>query len=534
MRYGKLFATRRTPQSVPLPDSGQVMNSAGGFAWPVDAWTRLRRFLILGSEGGSYYATERALTLENARAVQLCIAEEGERVVREIVEISDAGRAPKNDAALFALAMCAGLGDIGTRRAAFAALPAVARIGTHLFLFAEAVEGFRGWGRGLRGAVGDWYGAMRSDRLAAQVTKYRQRSGWSHRDLLRLAHPITPDETRNAIYRWVVDGWDEVPAEAPSDPAIRTLWAFERLQRAASSEEAAAIVREFDLPMEAVPTEHRGLAVWEALAPRSGLTFLFRNLGNMSKAGLLVEENPEAVRLVAERLTDRELLRRARIHPIQALASLTVYRQGRGARGHGEWPVVPEIVAALESAFYATFGNVEATGKRWVLALDVSGSMASGEIAGVPGLTPRAGSAAMAMVTYRTEPSVELVAFQERMVRLEIGRDERLDFVVNAVSNLPFGRTDCAQPMLWALKHRVRADVFVIYTDSETWYGDVHPARALQQYRKEMEIPARLVVVGMVSNGFTIADPNDGGMLDVVGFDTAAPDVIRQFAAGSL
>ena len=38
-----------------------------------------------------------------------------------------------------------------------AALPAVARTGTHLFLFAGYVEQFRGWGRGLRRAVADWY-----------------------------------------------------------------------------------------------------------------------------------------------------------------------------------------------------------------------------------------------------------------------------------------------------------------------------------------------------------------------------------------
>lgn len=46
-----------------------------------------------------------------------------------------------------------------------------------------------------------------------------------------------------------------------------------------------------------------------------------------------------------------------------------------------------------------------------------------------------------------------------------------------------------------------------------------------------MGIPARLVVVGMASKGFTIADPNDGGMLDVVGFDTTTPQVIADFAA---
>ena len=34
----------------------------------------------------------------------------------------------------------------------------------------------------------------------------------------------------------------------------------------------------------------------------------------------------------------------------------------------------------------------------------------------------------------------------------------------------------------------------------------------------------------MVSNGFSIADPDDGGMLDVVGFDSAAPALIADFA----
>jgi 60 kDa SS-A/Ro ribonucleoprotein len=40
------------------------------------------------------------------------------------------------------------------------------------------------------------------------------------------------------------------------------------------------------------------------------------------------------------------------------------------------------------------------------------------------------------------------------------------------------------------------------------------------------------VVVGLVSNGFSIADPADPGMLDVVGFDAAAPAVIADFLRG--
>jgi hypothetical protein len=70
---------------------------------------------------------------------------------------------------------------------------------------------------------------------------------------------------------------------------------------------------------------------------------------------------------------------------------------------------------------------------------------------------------------------------------------------------------------------------FVTYTDSETWSGNIHPAQALRQYRSEFVSDAKAVVVGMTSNGFTLADPNDRGMLDVVGFDTSVPAVIANF-----
>ena len=138
------LGTLRVPQSAPIPGSGQVPNSAGGFAWAVDDWSRLRRFLILGSEGGSYYASEKNLTRKNAKAVARCVAADGLRTVAEIVAVSTDGRAPKNDPAILALALAAGRGDEATRKAALEALPNVCRTSTHLFQFATFVEAFRG------------------------------------------------------------------------------------------------------------------------------------------------------------------------------------------------------------------------------------------------------------------------------------------------------------------------------------------------------------------------------------------------------
>ena len=106
-----------------------------------------------------------------------------------IVEISESGRAPKNDPAIFALAVLASNASQYVRKVALAAMPRVCRTGTHLFQFVAACKELRGWGRGLREAVAGWYNDKPLDKLAYQVTKYRNRAGYTHRDVLRLSHP---------------------------------------------------------------------------------------------------------------------------------------------------------------------------------------------------------------------------------------------------------------------------------------------------------------------------------------------------------
>jgi 60 kDa SS-A/Ro ribonucleoprotein len=535
-----------TPQTEPIPGSKQVRNSDIGYSWAVDDWTRLDRFLVLGSEGGTYYIAERELTRQNAEAVIRCTQADGQRAVRRIVEISEAGRAPKNDPAIFALALCAAHGDAATRCAAFEALPRVCRTGTHLFHFAQFVDGLRGWGRGLRDAVGAWY-SMPAGKLALQGIKYQQRDGWAHRDLLRLAHPKPPTEQHQAIYNWMVKGWDWVGDEPHPDAALRAIWAAERVKRASTTQEVISLVRDYDLPREAITTEWlNDPDVWAALLPHMPMEATIRNLSKMTVVGLIAPMS-DAARQIADRLRDGEKLMRSRIHPIRVLAALKTYSQGRGERGKLQWTPVPQVVDALNDAFYVSFGNVSPTNKRWLLALDVSGSMGGSYIAGIPGLTARVGSAAMALVTAATEPQHTIVAFSAAsggyggqwgggdpgLTQVNISPRARLDDVVRATEEIPMGGTDCALPMKWALKHKVQADVFVVYTDSETWAGEPHPAQALRQYRDKMGIPARMIVVGMTSNGFSISDPEDAGMMDVVGFDTAVPQLMSDFVLGA-
>jgi len=272
--------------------------------------------------------------------------------------------------------------------------------------------------------------------------------------------------------------------------------------------------------------------VWEALLEEMPMAALVRNLATLTRIGL-VGTGSEWSRRVADQLGDRERLRRARVHPLGILSALRTYASGMGVRGQNSWKPVSKIVDALDSAFYAAFENVAPTGLKYLLGLDVSGSMGVA-MSGVAGLSAREGAAAMALVTAATEPEHAFMAFQSQFVPLSISPRQRLDDVVKATSHLSFGATDCALPMIWARQNKVEVDVFAVYTDSETWFGHVHPVTALQQYREAMGRPARLIVVGMVSSNFSIADPNDRGMLDVVGFDVSAPEVMRGFVRGEL
>lgn len=550
-------STRATPQRE-RADDRQVRNSAGGYVFSLDARQRLRRFLTLGVTGGTYYVSERALTQDNFDALRAALDELGAEFVVEVVRVSSAGRAPRNDEALFALALAMAHGNLETRRRAMIELNAVARTGTHVMQFNNYVTQFRGRGRILDRAIENWYLNQDVKRLALQVVKYRQREGWTHRDLLRLAKPKAREDdiVRRALFDWVCHRSDAGQV-GMIHSELAVVEGFERAQHATNAATWAKVVREYRLPWEALPTQALNQArVWEALleigVPSRAL---MRQLPRLTNLGLLPNVGGWTNEVVHQ-LTDADTLTRARLHPIAALVAHKIYARGHSEDGDNSWTPTRRVVDALDASFYAAFGAVQPTGKRVMLALDVSGSMTWANVSGLP-ITPRDASAALALVTAAIEPSHEIVGFHStnsfrstgrigptgssRRVSVATGIEpltisprQRLDDVIRYVNTLRAGGTDCALPMLYALETKLEVDAFVIYTDSETWHGGVHPYQALTRYRQATGIDAALCVVGMTATQFTIADPRDTRSLDVVGFDAATPQLLGDFIAGNV
>lgn len=397
--------------------------------------------------------------------------------------------------------------------------------------------------------------------LAMHLTKYPQRGGWSHRDLFRLAHPKLDAEKHpedllefEQLYRFAVKGElrtrkrklskEDEEIEQPQtkysavqmdaelgSSALDLIEAVLALKTEKDEAKVVEAIRKHNLVREHLPTEMlNSVPVWQALLEKMPMTAMIRNLGKMQAIEALT---PKYRDMVVAKLTNEAELKRAKIHPIQVLLAKTVYSAGHGDKGKLKWKPDELIDKALEDAFYKSFINAPPTNKRYCFAFDVSGSMTM-HISGTM-LSCRTASAALSLVSLRNEKKVECVGFSHHLITLPFTGESTIASIEAYMDNLEFGATDCALPMIWAKENKKEFDVFVVYTDCETYFGDVHPYQALRDYREAMNIPdAKLIVMGMTATNFTIADPEDAGMMDIVGFDSAVPTLINDFVTGKL
>ena len=418
--------------------------------------TRLHRFLILGSESGSYYADERKLTLDNVKAVKRCITaseESGINAVTEITRISKSRRAPKPGPALFALAMAASYGSDKVRKTAFNFLNDVAVTGSHLQQFIDYIGTMRGWGRGLRRAVGNWYTQRPLKDAVYQTVKYRSRYNWTHRDLLRKSHPMG-DGVWSDLFALITHG--TMPSE--DDDNLSLIHAYEEAKTAPATR-LSAMIKKYRLSWEMVPSEMLDKQiVWQALAEHMPTTALLRNLATLTRVGVIAPMDSASVCERLRGIGNPKVEDYARIHPISVLTALLTYRAGKGVRGKNTWIPVPQVIDALDAAFGRSFSQSPQTNKRLYLGIDVSGSMANGEVAGVPGLSPRMAAAAMAMAIARREPNYYMAGFAGSpgedsrhayvnqqvpvMSPLHITASDSISDAMQKTRDLPFGRTD--------------------------------------------------------------------------------------------
>lgn len=517
--YTEVF--NKTKQTEAKMGKDQVQNSAGGYVYSISDNQYLMRFLILGTEGNTYYQNSAQLSKDNITNILRIIKEDAKYVVDTTVEVSASGRSIKNDTCIFVLAAVSAFADEGGKNYANSKLKDVVRTGGHMLMFAHYRDAMGGWGRSLRKAVADWYNSHSDDALEYQVAKYRQRNGWTHLDILRLAH-VKPDTARkNALFAYLA-GKGHLTSKLFT--VISDLEDTDYL-----AHEVCRIIRNNNLSREMIPTKWLSNPKVQAeLLKNMPITATIRNLGAFTASGALNGLN-DSVKIAVSRVTDDNVIKRGRVHPMQFALAYKTYLSGGGFRGNLKWVPTPSISKALEAGLEKSFSYVEPSGKNFYIGLDVSGSM--GMAINNTNITCAEGAAIIAKAIVCAEDWTIVKGFCNHMKDIGIAAGDSLSQVLRKTYDRTFGSTDCALPMLDAIKCGYdNIDCFVVITDNETWAGNVHPSEALEMYNKRFNRQAKLVVVGMTATRFSIAEPNNPLMLDVVGFDANIPALISEFA----
>jgi 60 kDa SS-A/Ro ribonucleoprotein len=609
----------RIPQTIGLP--GQIANNAGGYSFALPLEQEWMRYLIIGSksDSGSYYQCGGAIATTISRCIMAAVSSptKCEHLIRDIVDVSVNARAPKQEMTMMSLAAAIVFApDHNCKAQALAAVNQVCRIPTHLFMLVQYIRDLsqdkakpgKGFGKGVRRALTEYYTSRGGLELAVLVTKYKNRDGWTHEDLISLLH-INPaymkDDGGRLVLEWIMKkdkperkieanpakgivattlpakmerseflarlmaiptpalhvtkaapaqpnvegGWsgngngngeDKKVFEEPLVATARFLKALLELAKTGEKKDAVTAVTIMEknkkIQREHLPTELLNTPqIWNTLLIGMGMTALVRNLGKLSQVGVASSRSQDIIKM----LTDPKAVKESKVHPLQILIGMKTYSQGKGDLGSMTWVPNSYITVALSTTFRQAFGNITPTGKRFMIGLDVSGSMGVCMCAGAKNITPREGSVAMAMMTLHAEgaQNVHIYGFSNTFYNFngKIRPEMTIQDAIKA-TDVRFGSTDCALPMTEALKmymsSGVGIDVFCVYTDNETYAPNMHPQVALEQYRKTTGIDAKLIVIGMVANQLTIADPNDKNTLNLAGFDTSTPELISMFARG--
>ena len=564
----------------------------------------ITRILILGTMNNKYSSTTKNMD-EAAKSYinEQIINGNGEKILNVVREIYKSGRAPKQDMTLYIHAMLCRAENNKVRTTSLEFLKEYRTISQvyswktfHSKIPNHEGKTSKGFGRAVKRMLNEWILSKTPNALAYQTTKYMNRGDWGIVDLLKCVHTRTgtgdnrvfkdkegnvkekqknnnPAKPMDLVLRYIISGLDEMndlafESKLTNEPVYKYLKAVDHsknmkdLDKDKKVDLLIKIIQNFNLTREQVPTEalanpkiQVALLVDENKTKVTmPMTALLRNLANITRLGVF-DNNPDILEMVINHLTNKEVIAKSRIHPVNVLTAWFTYRQGHGKMSKHSWCPNHRINTVLEEMFYLSFKNVKPTGKRICFLIDGSGSMQSESLC--DGINNAEAAALLAMVFSRAEANSDkpvqhsfYIFTAERKVGYggyggygeggtgltdvsdKIHAKSTFDDVFKATQRSDWRMTDISKGITEATKYNRVYDGFIVLTDNDVNSG-IKPSLALQEYRKKVNTSAKLAVVATLASDLSIADPDDKGMMDFCGFDSYGPKLLQEFFTGT-
>jgi len=519
------------------------MNNIG--TYQIDDWNLLERFIILGSEKSYYNCNNTKYSNVNSlnsldRLIDDCDDDsEIERLIEWIIGISESRRAPKQEFGLFVLSEAAKKND-KIRKIVFSNISRFCRTFSTLAQFLSFMGKEMSWGRHTKRELSKWFINQSHRELAYQLTKYRNRNGYTPKDLLKLIH-INPERisiNHRQVLEFIVknkiddsDIWNDEDYydkyyEEYDYYVKRYLENTITMKETNDINEAIYLIKEYKYQWEHIGKQEllKNPFIWETIIDNNiGATAFIRNLSRMIEIGVSIKK-------IINKLEDVEWLRYSHIHPIQLLSAYKILENKNKKENEREY-IMNKILNQLENSLLETMKYQQKINKRIMVALDVSGSMYCTNCIGNNYISAIDAACTIALTIANTEEEENLhfVAFSDEIIPINIKKGMNIKDMKNKIEQISYGYTDCSAPFIYALEHGIDVDCIIVITDNETNCNKIPPVDALNEYRHITNINTKLVVMAMSSNNISIADPYDSGMLDISGIDSSAYDVMVNF-----
>lgn len=523
------------PQSKPLPGREKEMtdNSSGGYSFKLEDAKILERWMINGSENGTYYTPENEVTVMGTATLKVVPKAKIVEIAKDVIEN---GRAPVLDYAIYCLAYVAYHGNVTEKQLVYSVAPTILTNTPQFTKFLQSYQAIKKietgksniGGSGICRAISRWYDNMNAGQMCYQVAKYPQRNGFHHRDLLRLSH-IGRTESNGKTYKlpddkvsvvqyalWHAKGGDEKPSIITStNKDHKHIAGKEAIEKATSLKDALKIMEDYHLTHEMVPTKFQGSKdFYEIMLTQSKVYATIRRLGAASAKGVFAPMSA-LTKEVVKRITDTEALKDQKVHPMRIYDAMTTYQLGRGEKGTLVWTPSSEIIAALELAFYNAIGVIPDSGKNILIAVDHSHSMHG---------KPLNFAAAMAAVLVRSQSSCHVIGYASEISTPQITRHMGMNAIKAEIGRvgIPSG-TNGALPYMYAQKECKDADAIISITDGFSWQGKTHISIEANKWRSACNKPTGKAVEMISSMGITSnMDPLDLNSLMTLCMDAQA------------
>lgn len=338
-------------------------------------------------------------------------------------------------------------------------------------------------------------------------------------DILKMVHPKPIDAERQSLYGYFIG------REIDADKLPEIVKGFERYKNGGSAELP-------DVPFQMLTALPLGQAEWTAIARKAPWQMTRMNLNTFQRHGVFY--HPAITNMIAERLRDRDAIRKARVFPYQLLAA---YKAADANAG-----IPREITEALQDAMEIATSNVPAiNGKVWIFP-DVSGSMHSAVTGYRKGSTSKVRcldvAALFAAAILRKNPTAEVIPFSDGIVKVRLNPRDSVMTNAEKLASLPAGGTNCSAPLYELNRRKAAGDVVIYVSDQESWIDTPHYGRfggsateTMNEWNefKSRNRDAKLVCIDLQPYGHTQALER-ADILNVGGFSDTVFDLISKFA----